>query len=432
MPLANLSCRCCPGLWVPYTIISNAGTKLNVITGRAGTGKTIHLLQVAFKLASRDNHKRCLLLTYNRALVNDIRRLIDFTDMPAKMDGRTVSINTSDSFFINLLKEWGVDGANDLNPAASNYKEKFRSCLQKFLESLANETTEEIAAYRELAGRESSWDYILIDEAQDWDDLRKQVLFKVFGANHIIVADGVDQFMENNKKQDWTYNVQSVNKPAAMTKERRQKTALVDFANAFSKIEKLGWEVKRNNDLPGGDIYIYNSFRIKDYNDIIKNINDNNCELYDTLILVPPTMVEQDEKGNKYFVHAEAYSTNNLQIYDGTNDNNRSSYPTKDLMRVYQYDSCRGLEGWVTVCMRLDELVEYKIQSLRNSNVLDDYLGLDSEVGLRKFVYTWLLIPFTRPIDRLIITLKDKDSEIGKILKKLADANHGAIHWECE
>ena len=54
------------------------GEKLNIISGRAGTGKTIRLLQLAFHLADPTNDKRCLLLTYNNALVGDIRGLDDF------------------------------------------------------------------------------------------------------------------------------------------------------------------------------------------------------------------------------------------------------------------------------------------------------------------------------------------------------------------
>lgn len=83
------------------------GEKLVVIRGRAGTGKTIKLLRIAYDLAV--NHsKRCLMLTYNKALVSDIRRLIALTRMPEDVDSYTVSIQTSDKYFRDLLIATGV------------------------------------------------------------------------------------------------------------------------------------------------------------------------------------------------------------------------------------------------------------------------------------------------------------------------------------
>ena len=47
------------------------------------------------------------------------------------------------------------------------------------------------------------WDYILIDEAQDWEEEEKEILFKIYGPNRILVADGIDQFMRSTKKIDF-------------------------------------------------------------------------------------------------------------------------------------------------------------------------------------------------------------------------------------
>ena len=33
-------------------------------------------------------------------------------------------------------------------------------------------------------------------------------------------------------------------------------------------------------------------------------------------------------------------------------------------------------------------------------------------------IYNWTMIPLTRAIDTLVITIKNKDSKIGKILKR--------------
>ena len=61
-------------------LLTDAGNKLTIVTGRAGTGKTVQLLQLAFLLANEVYDNRCLILTYNNALVSDIKRLIDEAD----------------------------------------------------------------------------------------------------------------------------------------------------------------------------------------------------------------------------------------------------------------------------------------------------------------------------------------------------------------
>ena len=50
------------------------GKKLTIIAGRAGTGKTVRLLRIACDLAVNKG-SRSLILTYNHALVSDIRRV---------------------------------------------------------------------------------------------------------------------------------------------------------------------------------------------------------------------------------------------------------------------------------------------------------------------------------------------------------------------
>ena len=88
-------------------IVKSVGNKFTILTGRAGTGKTMQLLQLAFKLASNENSNRCIILTYNNALVSDIKRLIDYTPMPTKVNGRTVSIQTIHSFFHYIFEDFG-------------------------------------------------------------------------------------------------------------------------------------------------------------------------------------------------------------------------------------------------------------------------------------------------------------------------------------
>lgn len=410
-------------------LLQDVGHKLTIVTGRAGTGKTVQLLQLAFLLANEDNANRCLILTYNHALVSDIRRLIDYTPMPSRVDGRTVSIKTIHSFFHTLMKEIGVT-TNKLNPSSRTYETDYNNVLMQLYDFVVESCNkEDIDALKDMAETTIDWDYILIDEAQDISDIEKKILLKVYGANRLVVADGVDQFMRTSHRQIWESGIDKslVWKPKAMELERRQKANLVTFVNAFAKLTNLDWKVLPNNDLPGGEIKIYPKFKKPIYDSLQKNCQKNKCENYDILILQPPSLVTTDEDGNKYFAKAQIYEKNKIPIFDGINKHNRTTYPTKDQCRVYQYDSCRGLEGWCVVCVKFDELIQYKLNTCNLND--DEELGLDPDIAKRRNVFLWSLMPLTRPIDTLVITLSDTESEVGKILKTLADTYPDFIEW---
>lgn len=408
-------------------LLTDAGKKLTIVTGRAGTGKTVQLLQLAFILANEDYANRCLILTYNNALVSDIKRLIDYTPMPSKIDGRTVSIKTIHSFFLTLMKEVGID-VNHPNPQNRTFDADYTKLLEQLYEYVVQTCQkEDIDALKDMEESPIDWDYILIDEAQDFSDLEKKILFKIYGARRLVVADGVDQFMRDRNRQIWERGVEKslVFKPKTMVLERRQKANLVTFVNAFARLANLDWKVKPNDDLPGGEIKIYSKFLNKTFKELKNNCKQNKCENYDILILEPPTQVIRDNKG-KRFAKADAYHKVGIPIYDGINDNNRTTYPTKDQCRVFQYDSCRGLEGWCVVCADFDDLIQYKMDTYKAN---DEELCLDPEIAKRRSVMLWALMPLTRPIDTLVITLSNVDTEIGKMLKQLADIYPDFIEW---
>lgn len=256
-------------------LLTDVGSKLTIVTGRAGTGKTVQLLQLAFILANENYANRCLILTYNNALVSDIKRLIDYTPMPSKVDGRTVSIKTIHSFFLTLMKEVGVD-VNHLNPQKRTFEADYNQALIQLYEFVVGICRkEDIKALKDMAESTIDWDYILIDEAQDFSDMEKKILFKVYGANRLVVADGVDQFMRVGNRQIWERDVEKtlVRKPKIMELERRQKSNLVSFVNAFSRLANLDWRVKPNDELPGGEIMICSKFLNKTFKKL-----KHNCE----------------------------------------------------------------------------------------------------------------------------------------------------------
>lgn len=410
-------------------IAKTVGQRLTILTGRAGTGKTMQLLQLAFKLASSENSNRCLILTYNKALVSDIRRLIDYTPMPSKVNGRTVSIQTVHSFFHGIFKDFDLP-TDGLSPCNNNYDRMIHDLHEKLFLKLSDLCkTSGKQSIKDSEDYEIDWDYIFIDEAQDFSDYEKMNLFKLYGPNRMIIADGVDQFIRNTIRQEWDKGIDSslIEKPATMTLERRQKVGLVRFINAFAKLTNLDWEVTENDTLTGGYIKIIPEFRLQDYWDLRDICIENEAENYDILILQPPTQVAIDDNGNRYFSKADTYINKaKIPIFDGIDTRKRDTYPSKDQCRVYQYDSCRGLEGWCVVCADFDELIQYKINTYKDT---EPALGLDQDLNRKRYAYLWALMPLTRAVDRLVITLKDSNSETGIILKQLSDMLPDIVEW---
>ncbi len=411
--------------------IQNIGTKLTVLSGRAGTGKTVRLLQVATEL-TKLNENRCLILTYNHALVSDIRRVLAFAGIPDGFSTHSVQISTLHSYFIKLLTSFGViQGGIESN---NNFFEVYNQKIKEMLEYL-NQGVIEQKDINDLMKKENdavAWDYILIDEAQDWSENEKQILFKIYGIEHVIVADGVDQFIRNGNKQNWMkglkVNVDYYHK--SETKGLRQKFNIVNFVNAYASNSGLNWSVQPNSTFVGGKIIITTlPYSTEIHRRLFDDCISNGNAAYDMLFLTPPQLVKKNEDGKQYFSKIEVFKQNGIYLFDGTNTNLREKYPINiNECRLFQYDSCRGLEGWTVVCLHFDELIKYKLETWVDST--EEQMALETpEARKKRCVNLWSLMPLTRAIDTLVITLKDKNSDTATMLKKLAIKNEDIIEW---
>jgi hypothetical protein len=77
--------------------------------------------------------------------------------------------------------------------------------------------------------------------------------------------------------------------------------------------------------------------------------------------------VDPDESGESVVsVPARLLRAWGFEVWDGASADVRNSYPVSPQeLRVVQYESCRGLEGWITFLWGLDEFFEYKLNSWR-------------------------------------------------------------------
>ena len=103
------------------------------------------------------------------------------------------------------------------------------------------------------------WDYIFIDEAQDWKEREKDILFKIYGPDKIVVADGVDQFIRKGDRLVWEKGLEK-SKVIDRKIGLRQKSNLTNFVKAFAAEFGIKWNLKENPESPGGRVYIVNKY----------------------------------------------------------------------------------------------------------------------------------------------------------------------------
>ena len=96
--------------------------------------------------------------------------------------------------------------------------------------------------------------------------------------------------------------------------------------------------------------------------------------------------------------------------------------------RLLQYDSCRGLEGWVVVCLCLDEFISHKQWVFDKTPQRPSEELLDPETR-DSFAYRWSMIPMTRAVDTLVITLNNPNGAYGKLFRSIAAKNPDFVEW---
>lgn len=397
--------------------------KVSIYRGRAGTGKTVGLIQTAIHLVD-DKQARVLMLTYNKALVSDIRRLFALAELPDMFEANCLHINTMHAYFYQLanavLYNGGLNGRSFLN--------EYETILSELLSFMADQDAVDMV--KEICTADSSldWDYILIDEAQDWSNLERDVILKLFDKGKIIVADGGQQFVRRIDVCDWSVIRERNN--IKLKYCLRQKENLVAFVNAYSrKLDILGSKVLTKNNMPGGKVIVTTDdqlFRV--HSQEIDRLRAAGNIPYDMLYLVPHALVKRSG-GGSLFSRKHEFEQKGIFLWDGTDSRNRDGYSIDaEEVRLLQYDSSRGLEGWTVVCMDFDVFLEEKQAEYQDGAV--DMLMLESpEERKKKYLYNWAMIPLTRAIDTLVLTIQDPASEIAGFLREIAEEHPDFVCW---
>lgn len=404
------------------------GKKLLIFRGRGGTGKTYRLLNIA-KYLYDSYDARILLLTYNKALISDIMRLFAILRIPPYSIDGSIIMKTIHSFFYSLF--YKMDLCDEFNNDIyyenfSIYKERLNSLLDNRIVK-KNEFSKLAIEYPDLF----KYDYVMIDEGQDWLSDERDIVYKLFEPNNIIIADGMDQLIRSNKPCKWkNSSLCKDSKMISLHKGFRQKTNLTRFIKIFASKLNSEWDVEDSGDQYGGNIIIVEgNYSLEIHKRLIEqNINDKN-ENVDMLFCVPPNYKSIEKSDNGNLSLNEAFVKWNFSVWNGVDKNFRATYPTSlEQLRIVQYDSCRGLEGWICVNVAFDKFYEYKYETYKSEKKgqLD---FMPDEIKKELFVANWCLIPLTRAMDTIVLHIEDSNSYISKILKEIYNDCPEYIEW---
>ncbi|WP_393925651.1 hypothetical protein [Yoonia sp. R2-816] len=237
---------------LPDAWLDDLTKKQVVVRGRGGVGKTVILLQMAYR-AYDNKQMRSLMLTYNKALVADMRRTMALLGVPRQIEKGGISIDTVHAFIGRLMYELGV--IENYDGFLENY-ETHKETLLAYIRSGAV-SSEDLAGVVEANTDAFLWDAVFVDEGQDWPSNEIDILRAVYSAERIVVADGVDQYVRASVA-DWTAGLASEKLQSRRLRRcLRMKANLAHFVSDFAGALGLqNWDLEPSSDANGGRVII--------------------------------------------------------------------------------------------------------------------------------------------------------------------------------
>jgi hypothetical protein len=407
------------------------GTKTLVFRGRGGTGKTANLLRLAHDLY-QDQGARILLLTYNNALVADIQRLLVLMSIPSASISRSIKTQTVHSFVFALHS--ALVG-NETMPQGT-IEERFTRAKAEILEYLAITTQEDRAQIIGDPSGTFNWDYVLIDESQDWFEDERDILYQLFSSQRVVLADGVDQLTRRATRADWLSTLPASRRQVVPLKRTlRLKRNLCEFVLLMGRELGLGeLNIEPVEEQAGGLVTIYVGDYLSEratHDDVVNLTVEDGNKPVDTLFVVSDRHVSRTVSSGRSSRAAETFASWGYEVWDGVDLATRKTFPTSvDQLRVVQYESCRGLEAWTTVCLGADHFYERKLnEGRRLATASPGELFTDPEQRARDYAGQWMLIPFTRSIDWLVIEVSSRESVLGQMLQRVTSSMGEPTEW---
>jgi hypothetical protein len=404
------------------------GSNQVLLRGRGGAGKTVLLLQMAYR-AYQESGARSLFLTYNQALIADVRRTMHIFQIPGTLARGGIQVESVMSLIGKVMKHF------ELIDEDADFLEDYKSIGRTFMEYLeaGTITPDDIAAMKAQNGDRYGFDYVFIDEGQDWTAEEVHMIRTLYSSNRLVVADGVDQFVRD-EIADWRLGLEQKDvQQHNLRKCLRMKSNLARFCNAFA--EELGlidWRVQPNEDVGGGRVVV----RIgeydfdADYNEkLLQRAFEAGNKPIDLLVCAPPSWAVIDNGSNGSRL-ARTLESSGREVWDGLTETGRRTIAvSSEAYRLVQYDSSRGLEGWIVFALAFDEFWNFKKDNPNTSTEFGSDMFASAEEEAHLVAARWCMIAMTRAIDELVINVRDADSEIATVLRRVLRGNSEFMEW---
>ncbi|MDH2089143.1 RNA helicase [Rhizobium pusense] len=413
---------------VPDEWLNDLGKRQTILRGRGGVGKTVNLLQMAYRSYDQ-RQERSLLLTFNKALVADLRRTMALLGVPRSVENGGIAIETAHGFFGRVMLALGV--ISDYEGFLDDF-ESHKANLVEFLET-GTISADDILGLGRNAPADFDWDLIFVDEGQDWPQDEIDILRRIFGSERINVSDGVDQFVRDSTA-DWLRgtpkgSVQS----RRLKRSMRMKSNIATFASDVAiALGIADWDVEPNSDAAGGRVIVLEG----DFHDQPQILHDLASEALllgnhpvDMLVCVPPSMVRTASEEDLCSV-ADSYVKSGGRVWDGTSRDVREYFAShRDELRFVQYDSCRGLEAWTSINFGLDQLWDYKVNQIQLSQKWNDDLLSSKQELAAAHAARWIMIPLTRAMDTLVVNIGSRESFLKSALRQVYAKRGDFVQW---
>ena len=403
------------------------GSQLLIFRGRGGTGKTVRLLGLAYDLYEQ-NGSRILILTYNNALVADLTRLMSLMGLQGGVGERAVRIKTIHSFLGSWLSALGLlDHSSGL---LENYSQ-LKSEAIALIKGGALEEDDIKGAILNFSDN-LAWDMVMVDESQDWPEDERDILYSLYDFRKFVVADGVDQMVRGQAKPDWRHRLDNEDTQViSLRKSLRLKENICRFVTDFARVIDYNWDVEPEPQSWGGRVIVLigNQNLTREFHErLFGKVKKDGNELIDMLFCVPPSWTKNHSKDNRKISRpGYRFQSWGYNVWDAVDDSIRKDFPTGlEQLRIVQYDSCRGLEGWAVVNYALDRFFQYKLESTDVTIEQEDIFQDEDKLRLM-LAKQWLMIPLTRAIDTLVLHVEDEDSYVGRALRSMEGKDN--ITW---
>lgn len=390
--------------------VQKLGEQLLIFKGRGGTGKTFTMVQLAIFLARQN--KKCALVTYNHGLISDVSRLLYLASRKDLTLEVLPKIQTRYSFIQDaFIREFGQDSEDAI-------------VRDELLSDLDDREDARLRWLLDVEGIQPDFDFALIDEGQDWQPKQRDLIYKMFGPNRVVVADGVDQFVGKDRCS-WDVAEVIEKQTVPFKSSLRTKGATCHLVGEIARaLGVKGWDLEPDPKVYGGRLTVFVEPHARSaISESLKMIDadarrSDGVFPCDNLICMPSTKMSGGI--NYEWLFDQAISE----------------------QKAVLYNSCRGMEGWTTICLGLDRFFDFQIRNpridrealkleLQDKDTLFDQSNVDDEFNKRALEYAvnWIMIPLTRSIDHLVIHISDENSRLAGILKAVSKQNPDTIEW---